>query len=275
LPSSHIRPSHAAGQPFLRRCCESDGDDARPDDEGPVQLNSAAAAAARGLCGSLEALGDPSGWGGAGDFGAIETLDLVYKRTESSDAVLSRGPVGSTNANNFEAKREGARVVSDADDADAVEVERILTEEDGAGGALNRSGSSLPHVPSLVRTLTDLSRRTGQASETASLAWGACTNPSAQAATSGKEGASKERGENSSRVPFGCDGLRNMDLEQLQRDLAYFGRNFVVGAGERSGADAACSSAQQECHYMDNDDEDDDDYDDEDDDDDDGMMSDD
>jgi hypothetical protein len=254
-------------------------------------------------------------WGGgaAGDLSAIEMLDLVYKRTESTEATaLSRGPVAGAAANQSPARKEGARVLvpdaggDEGDDGEAglgaVEVERILTEE-GPGGAI---GAGLPGVPSLVRTLTDLSRRTGQAaSETASTGpGGARANPSAarageSAGGGGPDGARRpcaaaeeqgggHAGGSGDGAPFGCDGLRNMDLEQFQRDLAYFGRNYVLGGGgaaagggENGGAEAACSSAQQECHYMDHDDdEDDDDYDEDDDDeededDDDGMLSDD
>jgi hypothetical protein len=95
--------------------------------------------AAPGLCGSLETLGDPRLW----NYGGIEALDLVYK---GSDMELSRGSA----ANNRPAPAPPSKTRDDDDDgsvemispeSEAIEVERILTEDRDAVGAASGAAS--------------------------------------------------------------------------------------------------------------------------------------
>jgi hypothetical protein len=245
--------------------------------------------AAPGLCGSLETLGDPRLW----NFGGIESLDLVYK---GSDAELSKGsaanrpapaaPPASSAKGKAAADDESVGMLI-SPESEAIEVERILTEERDVVGAATGSGSRLDlgsRVPSIVKSFTDASMvsvvsAVKQGGRAPCSPGGACASAEdgngkflgscgcVGKGTDEQEGGGGRCGRDDQLL--NCSALEAVDLDEIQRNLVQFGRNVMSGghlgdhASDDDGQEGGCGGAgtDHDDYDGDEDEEDDDDYD--------------
>lgn len=233
--------------------------------------------AAPGLCGSLETLGDPRLW----SFGGIEALDLVYK---GSDAELSKGSAANRPAPPSAAPKgdEDSVEMMISPESEAIEVERILTEERDVVGAAS-SGGIGSRVPSIVKSFTDASMvsvvsAVKQGGPASCSPGGACSDGGEGKLLGcgyGKRAADQEEDgdDGEENHTLNCGALQGVGLDEIQRNLVQFGRNVMRGGVDRAddddddegqggcGTTATRGDTDNEDYDGDDDDEDEDDYD--------------